>query len=269
MKRYSGKLISILEDPLESSNGIFTIQDHFQSLSFDTNYNNVSLLVKGNDVLNGTNFKDYSNNQISLSRVGTPFLSNAIYKFPNTSMYFSGLSQLVTNTDTTLLGNTLAFGTGDFTIECWSYITVQQDYQFIFNMSHANGEFDLRYGNSGFGYKLQVGINTNTLASTWSSAQTQSANIGSWKHLAFTRASGVCRLFLNGTLQSINSGANPSTYPVTSFTDTTSVSSPTVLRIGGRQTFYSRQYIDELRVTKGVARYTSSFTAPTAQFPTG
>lgn len=264
-----GKLISALENPLDSYSGVFTLQDHMQSLSFDTSFSSVSLLLHGNKAIDTTVFRDSSNSNLVVTRVGNPVLSDAQYKFPSSSMYFSGLGQLLTSTNTTALQNAFEFGTGDFTIECWSYLTMQQDYQFIFNVTHTNGNLDLRYGNSGFGWKLQVGVNTNTLASTWSSAQTQSASLNTWNHLAFTRASGVNRLFFNGTLQSIGSGANPSTYPSTSFTDSTSVTGPTVLRIGGHESFYSRQFIDELRVTKGIARYTSSFTAPTSPFPSG
>jgi hypothetical protein len=67
------------------------------------------------------------------------------------------------------------------------------------------------------------------------------------------------RLFIDGT----QSGST--------LTDTTSflgsVDRPAVGGFGGFTNNPLNGYIDDLRVTKGVARYTANFTAPTAAFP--
>jgi hypothetical protein len=84
-------------------------------------------------------------------------------------------------------------------------------------------------------------------------------SVGSWTHVAVSRASGTLRCFINGT----QSGS--------SLTRTDSVNaSPSNLGVGhdfNTGNGYIVGKIDEVRVTKGVARYTSDFTPPTAAFP--
>jgi hypothetical protein len=88
---------------------------------------------------------------------------------------------------------------------------------------------------------------------------TTSMNNGNWNHVAITRSSNTVRMFLNGT----QVGTYTTSYI---FWDST-----TALLLGG---FYTGSfgedidgYVDEFRVTKGVARYTANFTPPSAPFP--
>ena len=223
------------------------------------------MLLHGNGANNSTTFTDSSSYNLSLTRTGTPVISTAQSKFGGASMYFTGTSQYL-NVPSDY--SSVAFGTGDFTVEFWSYIaTAVTGYQFLFNIAHTNGNFDIRYGDSGFGNKLQVGINTNSTSSTWSCALTKAGDAGVWKHIAFTRSGTTCRLFVNGTIQNINNGVNPGTYPSTSFTSSTSVTGVTSASIGGASTHTSQVYLDEFRITKGIARYTANFTTETAEFP--
>ena len=76
---------------------------------------------------------------------------------------------------------------------------------------------------------------------------------GSWIHFAFVRTSGVFKTFFNG-IQDI-SVANTTAY------------NGTYLFIGAwRYSSYDNSlngYLDDVRITKGYARYTSNFTPPT------
>jgi hypothetical protein len=79
--------------------------------------------------------------------------------------------------------------------------------------------------------------------------------LNSWSHVAVSRSGTSTRLFLNGVQQG-------STY-----TDTRNyIQTPVTIgaRFNNIQNFTG--YIDELRISKGVARYTANFTAPTAPF---
>jgi hypothetical protein len=80
--------------------------------------------------------------------------------------------------------------------------------------------------------------------------------------VAITRSGTSGKFFINGT----QSG---STGTINNFTD-----SSTVLAIGALDTstgwngpYPFNGYIDDLRITKGYARYTANFTAPTSAFP--
>lgn len=74
---------------------------------------------------------------------------------------------------------------------------------------------------------------------------------GVWGHFALTRVGGIMRIFYNGVLKS-------------SKTSTTGFA---IDSIGAAYNLFGSQYIDEFRITKGVARYTENFTPPTEPFP--
>jgi hypothetical protein len=80
-----------------------------------------------------------------------------------------------------------------------------------------------------------------------------------WTHIAFTRQGATLRGFRNGTLIASNT---------TLSTNALNFSTNAPTRIGNRTegTAQFNGYLDEVRVTKGVARYTAAFTAPTEPF---
>ena len=77
-----------------------------------------------------------------------------------------------------------------------------------------------------------------------------------WYHVAITCSSGTTRLFLDGQLEA-------STSTTASLTST----QPVGIGYELRGSEFLNGYIDDFRITKGVARYTSNFTPPTAPFP--
>jgi hypothetical protein len=146
----------------------------------------------------------------------------------------------------------LPFGTGDFTIEFWAY--------------WAGGSFtsyataiDTRNGSVAAGLAIAANITTGAWYVSISAQEILGtvAAAASWQHIAVTRSGTSLRLFVNGT-------QTGSTY--TSSNDF----SNTTLRVGLRpdNQYPWNGYLQDLRITKGYARYTSNFTAPTAAFPT-
>jgi hypothetical protein len=79
-------------------------------------------------------------------------------------------------------------------------------------------------------------------------------NANTWYHLAYTRSGSTFKIFLNGT--QVYTFASSATFTTTSNT----------LNIGGQAggTDNFTGYVDDIRFTRGVARYTSNFTAPTS-----
>ena len=89
---------------------------------------------------------------------------------------------------------------------------------------------------------------------------------GWWKHIAVTRSGGTLRCFIDGvqTYSGTGSANYRSPHPVfVGFNGTLGGTWPNGTRNGA-----CRGFVDELRVTAGVARYTSNFAPPTAAFPT-
>ena len=78
--------------------------------------------------------------------------------------------------------------------------------------------------------------------------------LGAWKHWAYTRdASGNHKVFINGT-QSGSTFTGSKNY-------TTNKLKIAAGHNGGDN---QNAYMSDIRITKGLARYTSNFTAPTA-----
>lgn len=136
---------------------------------------------------------------------------------------------------------------GDFTFECWFYvISFSPSFQSLFNIgSYSNGAlFRVRADT----IELHINGAYYNVSST--------ITTGEWHHIAWSRESGTVSVFLDGVL-------------VGSYTSSGSIPAGDLLvgisqHIGGE---YLNGYIDELRLTKGVARYTAAFTPPSAPFP--
>ncbi len=98
---------------------------------------------------------------------------------------------------------------------------------------------------------------TGTLVLT----STNSVPMNVWTHVAFCRADGVLKAFINGVVS--GSAANTTDY---------NGSNVTKAAIGAQVQTRNGTYdwlgrIDEVRITKGRARYSGNFDPPTAQFP--
>ena len=184
----------------------------------------------------------------NLETAGNAAVSTSVKKYGAASMYFDG-----TGDSLSFPSNPSAdFGTGDFTIECWLYVTsTATTYQCI-----------CQFGNAATTAGFHILTNTNTICIRTNGSQplTTSGTISAntWAHIAITRSSGTTRIFINGT----TSGGT--------YSWTASLSSGVTRLIGAD--IYSNPmtgYIDDFRVTKGVARYTSAFTVPDQAFPNG
>ena len=141
-------------------------------------------------------------------------------------------------------------GDGDFTIEFWFYTpdaTNRQDPYSIYTSSTGIGII-LSYSSAG------------TVATYHGNAVTQQSSGGqfsanTWHHLAVSKSGTTQKIFIDGS--EIKTGTVITTYE-----------GATDLYIGmaANASQHYEGYIQDLRVTNGYARYTSNFTAPTAEF---
>jgi len=224
------------------------------SVPTDPNFSDVSLLLNGDGINGSTSFPDLSSNSLTVTAVADVQVSTSVKKFGTGSIKFDGTGDYLDVTGTTAL----VLGTDDFTIEGWYYAN---------NFTNRGTFVDSRGPNdtSGItiGHEVTSGeIRVYMTAAGGSDIVVQSTNFstGQWTHVAVTRESGTVRLFVNGNFED-------------SATRTTNLNANHDYHIGNGSytaTTYGHfdGYIDDFRVTKGVARYTSNFTAPTAEFPT-
>jgi hypothetical protein len=220
-------------------------------------------------LLNYTNAGIYdATSKNDLETVGNAQISTTQSKFGGSSMAFDGTGDYLFAPSS----QNLNFRTGDFTIEGWFYLTSTANaYRTIFYFTHSSGStFTVRFGdNTSYNSKFQVAIAVGTASDVYSVNKSMTDLQNGWHHFAFTRSGTTCRVFIDGTQENVASGTNPTTFSNASFTNSTDINSslgPEIGRGGTADTTFLG-YIQDLRITRGIARYTASFTAPTAAFP--
>jgi hypothetical protein len=227
------------------------------SLSSDPNFANTYALFNFNGTNGTTIYQDKSANNLTFTSTGTvaPTLSTAQSKYGGSSLLFTGRTGNIASPTTAVIG------TGDYTMEGWVYLTNSSSaYVALFGM----GSSHFRFGDGGFGNRLQVGTNLDSLSACWNAPVTHSTFLNTWKHVAFTRQSGVCRVFIDGVQQNLGNGANPSTFTSSSFTSTQNLGTVSCnIGMGNSGGYGWVGYQDDVRFTVGLARYTTSFTPPT------
>ena len=174
------------------------------------------------------------------------FASNASNIFYGSSTDFNGSSCL----GTTSSSSDFTFGTGDFTVEYWA------NYDDISASNSQRGDFQTSTTSGGVTTSLSTGVinsfypsgtlNFNVAGAT--AGVIAGIAAGTWYHIAFVRENGSVRLYKDGILQATTSNTGNVT--------------ATYLAIGG---YYSATYfingrMQDFRVYKGVAKYTSNFT---------
>jgi len=181
-------------------------------------------------------------------------LSTAITKFGGSSVYFDGTGDYLSMAATPVNRiNT----TGDFTIEFWAYFnTVASDQRLIAWDNNSNNFVIAIYTSSSgvLSYYL------SSSGTTWNIAQQVSMgsiSATTWTHVALVRNGSTFTPYINGVA---------GTTTTSSATLTTSTLPFVIGAVGNGSSPYNG-YIDDFRITKGYARYTSNFTPPTSAFP--
>lgn len=194
-------------------------------------------------LLSYTNAGIYDNGmQNNLTTVSTAQVNTSIVKYGSGSMKFNGSSDYLSFP----ASQNFAMQAGNFTVEAWVYPTAFSAYRAIFDTRAAttnNTGMLLSLANASTG--SWAFLKGSTLLITASTNLT----LNTWQHVAVVRSGSTITLYLNGVSVGTATDAQ-------SFTDTT-------CRVGATvDSIYWSGYIDDLRVTKGVARYLSNFTPP-------
>ncbi len=216
----------------------------------DPYYANVSLLLHGD----GT-FTDHSPTQKTITANGNAQISTAQSKFGGSSMLFDGTGDYLTTPDSA----DYDFGIGNFTCEFWVYISAAAAFKTIIGQHASSASlWKIDLGSAGTNPRFTATSSSVVIAEYTTTAGTTPAN--SWAHIAIVRNGTTTSIYVNGVsvaATSINLGAQ--TLPNVS----------AVLAIGYDPLNAGRDfngYLDDLRITKGVARYTANFTPPASAF---
>ena len=213
--------------------------------SADPYFSNVSLLLKMD-----SDFSDSSQYAHSITVNGNTAISTTESKYGGASGYFDGVGDYLS------LGasNAFNFGNQDFTVEFWMNFQPYSGYKRIFVQDGPT---------ENYGTQLQILLDSST-TKVWVYSGNSAVDVMStsqlshstWHHVAITRENHIIKIYFNGVLDrskayssslvlSPNSG-NPRPY--------IGAYSPSVSFFPG--------YLDDFRITKGLARYTANFTPP-------
>ena len=213
----------------------------------DPVFNNVSLLLHGNGTNGSTTITDNSPTPKTVTAFGNAQISTAQSKFGGASIAFDGTSTTAVKTNTSADFN---LSSNNWTIEGFVYpTTMSGDNRVWLNVFQSITDKIVIATISADSNKLYAIID-GTVAIAGTSAPTLNA----WNHFAYSKNSATSTLYLNGA--SIGT------------TTIVPTSSNKLVELGtdaNAARFIG--YIDDLRITKGVARYTANFTPPAASFP--
>jgi hypothetical protein len=203
----------------------------------DPFFNNVTLLMHCDGADTSTVFTDVKGHTVT--RSGSAAIRTAQSKFGGASVWFGG-SEYLTSADTAdwdLLG--------DFTIECWAFRNNTSTIKSLVAGSPMSSNTFIAINNA---------VPYHNIGGSGKSGST-AINSLQWYHLAIVRTGSLIKFYINGI--------NDATMDVTYAT----AISPTGLWLGGQTTWLHDGYLDDIRITKGIARYTANFTPPVLAFP--
>lgn len=219
----------------------------------DQYFYQVSLLLHMDGDDNSTTFTDVSLSPKSVSPNGGVKISTAQSKFGGASAYFDG------NGDMLSLPSSEAwdFGSSDFTIEMWVYLLSHGSPQPATGYNHYFTVVD----QNTFGFKSSSSNGYYLYANSATQVQTSSAPmLNTWQHIALVRNGTSLKIYIDGLEAGSSTIASNTTY-----------GSNSIAYIGsGWSGEFLHGYIDEFRITKGIARYTSNFAPsviPFSQIP--
>jgi hypothetical protein len=178
-------------------------------------------------------------------------------KFGTASGYFGGSSRIETEDS-----DDFNFGSGDFTIDFWVYTSVASAGYAPYYSQHETNSNRFFFSTGPYGDALYffVASNDTTIAQ-------YDIGIGvpnnQWNHIALVREASTIYIFVNGVdakraIVAIGSASIPN------------ISAPVTVGArnagGGTIDRYFTGYIDEMRISKGIARWTANFTPPTEPY---
>ena len=221
-----------------------------------TSDENTSILLN----MQGAVILDKSQTTPRVILVGNTTASTTQYKYLPSSIYFDGADDGIRIPMASGVGATARLpgsfeANEDFTIEMWHYLTARTEAQpclFSNYSSFSAGDISLfaGHGNSNT-TQYQVAVN-----GTFPAINAGTINYNQWVHVALVRSSGTITLYIDGT--SVGTVSN----------NTALLGDGNWMGIGFSQDNTSATsingYLSDVRITKGLARYTANFTPPSA-----
>ncbi len=201
---------------------------------------NVSLHLKMDGANGSTTFTDYGPNALTVTAVGNAQISTTQSKYNGSAGYFDGTGDYLS-----IAANAaIDLSSSDFAIEFWVRPAPKTN---AVDAVFGYGNYACMFYHDGTNWTLEM-------SSTGSSNQlviTCAVTLNTWQHIAIVRNGSSIVVYKDG----VSSATGTFTGAVTT--------NARILRIGDNGNSQNiNGYIDNFKITKGVARYTSAFTSP-------
>ncbi len=212
-------------------------------------YTVLMLHMDGED--GGTTFTDDSDSSHTVYPQGDVHTNTVKKKFGTASAYFDGTGDYLTVPDS----DDWNFGSGNFTIDFWInwYQTPNTYNGFMEYHTNADNRWQFKYQNGALVFATEQGRGNwiYMVSCDWT------PSLNTWYHLAVTRSGNSFRIFIDGNETALNSVS-------------VILQDYDALYIGrthdAGQWRTPPAYIDELRISKGIARWTDNFDVPTSAY---
>jgi hypothetical protein len=206
-------------------------------------------------LLNATNSNIYDQTgKVVTETVGDAKVSTSVVNYGGGSMAFDGTGDYLTIPNSPMFN----FGSGNFTIECWIRVTTvspsEQTIAGLYGYTSDRRSWDLAVTGS----NIRIRTSTGGAAATISNSSTNSPiTVNTWQHIAYVRNGSTVSGYVNG-IQVVSTSISGSLFNNT-------IDPVSIGAVGPNYTGFFNGFISDLRITRGVARYTANFTPPTAQ----
>ena len=214
------------------------------------------LLLHCDGANDGTTFTDSSPSAHTMTANGDAHTDTAVKKFGTASAQFDGTGDSISCAD----DSDFNFASGDFTVEMWIRRTSNSSgNQEMYYGQHQDGNNKIHFYDNGNGtlyWNVRSGGATRVY--DWTSSAVLS--VDTWHHVAWVRNGSTFKVYVDGT--------EPATYGYDPFDNGAFPDLTGDVHIGGNGVEITRfpGYVDEVRVSKGIARYTAAFTVATEPF---
>lgn len=201
-----------------------------------------------------TTFTDSSNSAHTVTVAGNSQIDTAQSEFGGASGLFDGTGDSLSIADSANWN----FGSGDLTIDLWVRFNSVNAPNFYSQYVDNNNRFAFRLNGAG---NLQFFIiSGGTTLANYATATPPGFTTATWYHLALVRSGTSVFIFVNGVSQTLTVSTAISTNSVPDLA--------AVLHIGSTDGAVNdfNGWIDEYRVIKGTAVWTSNFTSPTSAY---
>jgi len=208
------------------------------------------LLLHADGSNGGTTFTDSSSSGRSVTPGGDVHTDTTIKKIGTASAQFDGTGDYLQMADSADFN----YGSGDFTIDFWCYVESFGGYGY--NQEAGSNWLRAEMKEGGIEFNL---YNSGSYANGWATQLpwTSGDIQDSWHHIALERDGTVMRGYIDGTEITMVNGDEPGTNTMPDIAS--------VVWLGGKVSGsgYYEGYLDEFRISKGIARYDADFTPET------